>query len=103
MPLFSYHLSGTIEVPEGSKLSDTGTGIVLPSGDTLRLWEQLELTNSEKDEYRNLTYDELDRMGIFYDGEMCEFEQSYGAEDLAKLNDQLAPANSDKWRGPIDG
>ena len=33
---FNYQLTGTIDVPEGSRLNFIGTAIILPDGKTLR-------------------------------------------------------------------
>ena len=46
MPNFNYKLSGTIIVPEGSILTDTATGIILPDGRILKLWEAAELSEN---------------------------------------------------------
>jgi hypothetical protein len=91
MPSFTYRLSGSIEMPEGTTLNPHGSGLVLPDGKEIKLWEQLEICTPGEDDHRNLEYDELEGMGIFYDGEMCDFEQSYGAEDIAAMNEALAP------------
>ena len=66
----NYTLTGTIEVPAGSRLSASGTSIVLPDGERLMLWEAWEI-----DEGKDLTYDELAAIGCSYDAPMAKFTQ----------------------------
>lgn len=94
MPMYSYRLNGTIEVPDGSKLNDTATGIILPDGKEIKLWEAVEMCTPGGDDHRDLSSIECERRGIFYDGDMCEFEQCYDADEIAKLNDVLASEKS---------
>ena len=74
MPQYSYTLTGWIDVPEGSTLNETGTGIVLPCGRTLKIWESLELSNADQSEHEDLSFDDAYEMDIHYDGDMCRFE-----------------------------
>lgn len=69
----NYTLTGTVEVPEGSTLNPTSTGIILPDGTSLKLWESWEREASE-DEFADLSYDDLVALGIHYDGDMTCFE-----------------------------
>lgn len=69
----NYTLRGTIKVPEGSHLNDHETGIILPNGTTLKLWEQWELNRDDED-HHDLTTIELELLGCFYDGEPVTLE-----------------------------
>jgi hypothetical protein len=75
---FHYSLNGSILAPAGSKLTDTGTGIVLPDGNILKIWEQLELQTPGDDgtDPYDISYDQAVDMGIHYDGDMCRFEEA---------------------------
>lgn len=92
--LLSYRLSGQIEVPDGSRINKTGSGVILPNGKEIKIWEQLEISTPGEDDHRNLEYDELEGMGIFYDGDCCEFDHLYDAAEIAKLNTALEPKES---------
>lgn len=72
--MFDYAIRGRICVPEGSKLNNTETGIILPDGKEIKLWEKVEISTVGEDDHRDLEYDELEGMGIFYDGDCCELE-----------------------------
>lgn len=74
----NYTLSGSIEVPDGSTLTDTGTGITLPDGRVLKLWEGWEIhsTNLEE-EPTDVSFDELSALGCHYDGDMARFEEAW--------------------------
>ena len=52
--IIHYTLTGSIEVPEGSKLSETENAIILPNGDWLKPFEVWELNDLD-----DLTYDRL--------------------------------------------
>lgn len=72
---FHYTLRGSLVAPEGSRLNDTATGVILPDGKTLKIWEQFETQTEGQDDYRNLNDVELNDMGVFYDGDSCRFEE----------------------------
>lgn len=72
---FSYTLTGTLHAPEGTTLSEHGSGIILPSGKEIKLWEQLEICTIGGDDHRDLTSIEAEELGLFYDGDMCDFEE----------------------------
>lgn len=96
MAEFSYAIRGAISVPDGSKLNDTGTGIILPDGKQIKLWEQVEISTLGEDDERNLDYDELEGLGIFYDGDMCEFEER---EDSEQHGGMFWPRGGDQTNG----
>ena len=52
---FNYQLTGTIDVPEGSRLNAIGTAIILPDGKTLRLWEAWERHLGDEDDHADLS------------------------------------------------
>lgn len=60
-----YQLTGSVEVPDGSRLSDTATKIILPDGSTIKLWEAWERHLPAEDAYSTLTHDEMCALGIF--------------------------------------
>lgn len=70
--MIAYTLRGKIDVPEGSKLSDTHSAIILPGGDTLKLWEAWEL-NEDGD----LDSVQMEKMGCHFDGDMAVFEENF--------------------------
>ena len=72
---FSYQLTGTIEVPEGSQINPAGTGIILPDGKTLKLWEAWEAHHTGDDDHIDLTYADLAELGIHYDTMTTAFEE----------------------------
>lgn len=76
MPMFNYTLSGSIEVPEGSKMTDTGTGIILPDGRIMKVWEQVELQDATGEDFENLSHDDCNAIGIHYDGDMARFVEA---------------------------
>lgn len=72
-----YTIRGAIVLPEGARLNDAGTGILLADGKMLKVWEQFELHDAEdEDDTRNLTYDEVTALGVFYDGDTAEYEEA---------------------------
>lgn len=71
---FRYTLAGVVEVPDGSKPSECGGSIILPCGCQLRVWEAWERQSG--DHYHDMSFDELESMGIFYDGEAADFEEA---------------------------
>ncbi len=73
---FNYQLTGTIDVPEGSRLNATGTAIILPDGKTLRLWEAWEGHLTDEDDHTDLSYADLVRIGIHYDTLAAAFEET---------------------------
>ena len=74
MTRFHYTLSGTIEVPEGTVLNETGTGLVLSDGKVIKLWEAVEIDDGT-DDFETLSFAEAAQMGIHYDGDMARFEE----------------------------
>lgn len=72
MATFSYTMTGTIEVPEGSTLNATDSGIILPNGTTLKVWEQWE--QEEADEYVDLRYEDLSELGGYFQTDCVTFE-----------------------------
>lgn len=71
-----YTVRGAVVLPEGARLNDTSTGILLADGRMLKVWEQFELHDAEdKDEPRNLSYEEVMELGLFYDGDTAEYEE----------------------------
>lgn len=72
--IFHYTLRGSIQVPEGSSLNDTGTGINLPNGETLKLFEGWEV-NTNDEGHRDLEYTEMAERDCYYDGAMTRFEE----------------------------
>lgn len=74
--IINYTLTGSIEVPDGSTLTDTTTGITLPDGRTLKMWEAWEIHPADTDEEpSDISYQELLDLGCFYDGDMARFEE----------------------------
>lgn len=79
MPKFHYRLEGTFEAPKGSSTPD-GSSIQLPDKDgksrIIKIWECFELHLVGKDESEDnthdLTFDELQALGCFYDGPTSE-------------------------------
>lgn len=71
--MFDYTIRGRICVPEGSKLNDTETGIILPDGRQLKLWEQVEV-QEDGEVYHDYDLNELEALGIFYDGDCSKFD-----------------------------
>jgi hypothetical protein len=70
-----YTIRGAVTLPEGSKLNECGTAIVLPGGKTLKPWEQFELHDPETGENTMLEYEDLTELGCFYDGDTAELEE----------------------------
>lgn len=70
-----YQLTGFVEVPDGSRLSDTETAIILPDGSVIKLWEAWERHLPAEDEYKTLTHEELCELGIFDDTWTKELEE----------------------------
>ena len=68
-----YQLTGSVEVPDGSRLSDTE--IILPDGSVIKLWEAWERHLPAADTYSTLTHDEMCALGIFDDTWTREFEE----------------------------
>jgi hypothetical protein len=76
---FDYAIRGRLMAPAGTRLNDTASGIILPDGREIKIWEQLELR--EGDDYRDLTAIEAEELGLFYDGDGCELDPiDLGAE-----------------------
>ena len=73
---FNYQLTGTIDVPEGSRLNAIGTAIILPDGKTLRLWEAWECHLADDDDHADLSYADLVEIGIHYDTLSTAFEET---------------------------
>lgn len=73
--IINYTLRGSMDAPEGSKLNDRGTAIVLPDGRLLKLWESWELHSLDPEsDPVNIDYDAVSALGCQYDGKMAEFE-----------------------------
>lgn len=72
----NYQLTGTIDVPEGSRLNAIGTAIILPDGNTLRLWEAWERHLADEDDHTDLSYADLVEIGIHYDTLAAAFEEA---------------------------
>lgn len=68
--MIDYTLSGTIQVPDGSKLNPTRSGIILPDGKLLKLWEAWEL-NEDAD----ISASDLEELGCWHDGDPATFEE----------------------------
>lgn len=82
---YTYTLSGAVEVPEGSTLNETSSGVILPDGRTFKLWEVGELYTigaDTDDRYDDISADEAGEIGIFWDGDVCRFD---GAADTAQV------------------
>ncbi len=62
-------------MPDGSRISDTETAIILPNGSVIKLWEAWERHLPAEDEYKTLTHDEMCALGIFDDTWTREFEE----------------------------
>lgn len=60
-----YQLTGSVEVPDGSRLSETETAIFLPDGSAIKLWEAWERHLPAEDAYSTLTHDEMCSLGIY--------------------------------------
>lgn len=60
--IINYTLTGSIEVPEGSKLSETETAIILPNGDWIKPWDIWELNDVQ-----DLTYDQLAERDCYWE------------------------------------
>lgn len=73
---FNYQLTGTIDVPEGSRLNTIRTAIILPDGNTLRLWEAWERHIGDEDDHADLSYADLVEIGIHYDTLSIAFEET---------------------------
>jgi hypothetical protein len=74
---FNYQLAGSVVAPAGSKLTDTGTGIILPDGNVVKIWESLELLPKGDDvDARDLSFTEASDMGLWYDGDMARLEEA---------------------------
>jgi hypothetical protein len=79
--IFDYMISGRLMAPAGSKLNPTGSGVILPDGREIKLWEQLEINTPGEDDHENMDLNEAADLGIFYDGDCCEFDAvDLGAE-----------------------
>jgi hypothetical protein len=72
----NYQLTGTIEVPEGATLNSAGTAIILPSGESLKLWEAWEVHHAGEDDHTDPTYEDLVKLGIHYDTLSISFEEA---------------------------
>lgn len=73
--IIHYTLRGSMEAPEGSKLNDRGTAIVLPDGRFLKLWESWELHSLDPEsDPVDIHYEAMRSLGFHYDGEMANFE-----------------------------
>lgn len=79
---FNYTLTGAIEVPEGSMLTESGSGIVLPNGKALKVWESWELHTPGEDDHEDLTFDQVLALGCFYDGDSSRFEEVESTDQL---------------------
>jgi hypothetical protein len=78
---FNYTVRGGIAAPAGSRLDDNATGIRLPNGDIIKVWEQFELHPVDGSDPRDLTSRELEEMGCFYDGDLAELEDCGPAQE----------------------
>jgi hypothetical protein len=77
MPEFHFTIRGMVTAPEGSTLSDAGTGITLPSGHVLKVWECFEIMEPEG-EGRDIKADALfEEFQISTDAGMTEFEEAF--------------------------
>lgn len=90
--MIDYELKGRVLVPEGSKLNETGTGVILPDGRVMKIWEQVELFDEEAEEHTNLSHDECCEQGIFYDGDMADLQIVGEVND----GDQVWPPTGDE-------
>ncbi|MBB6125648.1 hypothetical protein [Sphingobium subterraneum] len=70
-----YQLTGSLEVPDGSRLSDAETAIILPDGSVIKLWEAWERHLPAEDTYSTLTHDGMCALGIFDDTLTREFDE----------------------------
>jgi hypothetical protein len=78
---FDYAIRGRLMAPAGTRLNDTASGIILPDGREVKLWETLEINTPGEDDYRDLTAIEAEELGLFYDGDGCELDPiDLGAE-----------------------
>lgn len=94
--ILDYTLTGRIVVPDGSKLTATGTGITLPDGRVLKIWEQLELGDANGECCRELDYSDAAEKGIFYDGDMVQFE-IVDEETDERASVQIWPPNDEQF------
>lgn len=70
---FNFTLRGVVVVPAGSELTRTGTGIKLPDGNIIKVWDTLEIERPG-DEPEDLSHEDANALGIFIDGDCPEFE-----------------------------
>lgn len=70
-----YQLTGSVEVPDGSRLSETETAIILPDGSVIKLWEAWERHLPAEDEYTTLSDAEMCELGILGDTWTRELEE----------------------------
>jgi hypothetical protein len=78
--IFDYAIRGRLMAPTGTKLNDTGSGIILPDGREVKLWETLEICTPDQDDHRDLSALEAEKLGLFYDGDCCEVDAVYVGE-----------------------
>ena len=71
-----YQLTGTMVVPEGSRLNCSGTEIILPDGMRLKVWEAWESQHADVDDYADLTSAALAEIGVYYDTLAIAFEET---------------------------
>ena len=71
-----YHLTGSVEVPDGLHLSETETAIVLPDRSTIKLWEAWERHDPCSDDYITLSYDQMCALRLFGETASVTFEET---------------------------
>jgi hypothetical protein len=73
--IFDYVLRGRLMAPAGTKLNPTGSGIILPDGREVKIWEQLEIHTPDTDDHHDLISVEAEELGLFYDGDCAELTE----------------------------
>ncbi|WP_037500627.1 hypothetical protein [Sphingomonas jaspsi] len=69
---FNWALRGALVAPVGSELTETGSGVRLPNGDIVRVWDVIAIQSG--DDERDLTHSEAEALGIFIDGDLPTFD-----------------------------
>ncbi len=72
---FHYTVTGSLIAPKGSALDERETGVILPDGQLLKVWEGFELHPGGDVDPVDISFDDMSARGLHYDGEPAQWEQ----------------------------
>lgn len=72
--ILNFTISGGLTVPEGTTLSKNGQEVLLPCGNSIKIWEAVE----HLDEGEDLTEEQRNKLGIYTD---CNFHRELELTD----------------------